>query len=242
MPVLRIGRRRIPYTVRESARALRQRIEATPAGVAVIVPAGTPDSEVTRFVDSRRRWIHDKTEELKEAVARLNARTPTGYHSGAKVLFRGRFLKLRVQESPAVSRPSLEYRTGFMVRLPVGLSETERVDAVRTLIDDWIEHRILEDAHSIIRHHGSAEGLVPQTVVVRDQKTVWGSCGRDRVLRLDRKLSRVPRSVFEYVVVHEICHLRHRDHSAAFWALVRDLLPDYEERKGWLERHEVEVG
>jgi predicted metal-dependent hydrolase len=52
----------------------------------------------------------------------------------------------------------------------------------------------------------------------------------------------VPKPVFEYVVVHEVCHLEHRDHSPAFWALVKRVVPDYQERKEWLEEHEVRLG
>ncbi len=203
MPVLRIGRRRITYGVRESTRASRQRIEATPAGVVVIVPTGTPDFEVTRFVDSRRRWIHDKTEELKEAVARLNARTPTGYHSGAKVLFRGRFLRLR---GAAIVRS---------VATKLGLPHRLQGPAFRS------GSRSPKGTHLSDRRRAGSEDRVGQ---LRSRPSATTG----------PKAVRVPRPVFEYVVVHEICHLRHRDHSAVLWALVRDLLSEYREPKGWL--------
>lgn len=241
MPSVQIGRRRIEYDVRESRRASRQRIEVTPAGVEVIVPEGTPDAEIDRFLTSRRRWLFDRTAEMDDAVARLKARTPTGFHSGAKVLYRGRFLKLRV-EAAHVSEPTLDYATGFTVRVPAHLDDDRRTEAVRRLIEAWMDRRLLEDAWTVVRRRGGPHSLEPKDVWIRDQKTVWGSCGRDEILRLDRKLTRVPRPVFEYVVVHELCHLRHRDHSEAFWGLVGQVLPGYEERKAWLERHEVEVG
>src|SRR5690554_6471873 len=97
MPSVTVGKRTISYDVRTSARAKRKRIEVTPGKVEVIVPEGASDEEVARFVTSKRRWLHDKTEEIREAVERLRADTPEGYHSGAKVLFRGRYLKLRVE-------------------------------------------------------------------------------------------------------------------------------------------------
>ncbi len=93
-----------------------------------------------------------------------------------------------------------------------------------------------------MRARGWPHGLDPVGIRARDQDTLWGSCGKDRIIRLARKLARVPRPIFEYVVVHELCHLRHRDHSAEFWGLVRRVMSDYEERKVWLEGHEVRVG
>ncbi len=109
-------------------------------------------------------------------------------------------------------------------------------------MEAWLDDRLAEDARSVVRRRGAPHGLEPNGVRIKDQRTLWGSCGRDGVIRLDRKLARVPKPVFEYVVVHELCHLRHRDHSAEFWALVKRVLPDYEERKRWLEAHEVRLG
>lgn len=266
MPSVQIGRRRIDYRVRRSARAGRKRIEVTPAGVEVIVPEGTADQAVAAFVRSRRRWLHDKTQELAAQIERLNARTPEGLHSGAKVLFRGRYLKLRVETadrdapspealppdaarpdaaSPDAARPHtprLTYRTGFHVTVPPGLTDDEREDAVRGLLEQWMDERIAEDAWEVVRRRGRPHGLEPRGIRIKDQATLWGSCGRDRVLRLDRKLARLPRPVFDYVVVHELCHLKRRDHSPEFWALVKRVLPGYEEHKEWLEEHEVAVG
>lgn len=241
MPEVVIGGRAILYEVRRSARATRKRIEVTPRGVEVIVPTDASEEDVRRFVATKRRWLHDKTDEVQEELARLRGETPQGFHSGAKVLFRGRFLRLRVQRTET-NEPALTYRTGFHVAVPHDMPVSRQESAVRFLIERWLEERLVEDAWEIVRRRGTSHGLEVRGIRVKDQRTLWGSCGRDRVLRLDRKLSRVPKPVFEYVVVHEICHLKHRDHSPAFWSLVKRVLPDYQERKEWLEEHEVALG
>ena len=241
MPIVRIGKRDISYEVRESERARRKRIEITPNHVAVIVPVGSDPEDVQSFVDSRRRWLHDRTQELAELVERLRARTPEGVHSGAKILFRGRYLRLRV-EPMDIDRPRLTYRTAFHAEVPREMSAAERDTAVERLLLDWMKVRLEEDAWEVIRRRGWSLGLKPEGVQVKELETLWGSCGRDGILRLDRKLIRLPRPVFEYVVVHELCHLKHHDHSTVFWALVKRVLPDYEARKTWLEEHEVLVG
>lgn len=241
MASVQIGRRTIDYEVRESQRARRKRIEVTPGRVEVIVPAGSDPAAVRSFVESRRRWLHDRTQELADLVERLRARTPEGVHSGAKILFRGRYLRLRVEPVDA-AEPTLTYRTAFHVTVPRSMAAAERDAAVRGLLLGWMDARLEEDAWEVIRRRGRPHGLDPRGVRVKELDTLWGSCGRDGVLRLDRKLVRLPRPVFEYVVVHELCHLERRDHSPAFWALVKRVLPDYEERKAWLEANEVEVG
>jgi predicted metal-dependent hydrolase len=241
MPELVFGTRTIPYEVRHSRRALRKRIEVTLRGVAVVVPEGSSTAEVERFVESKRRWLHDKTEELRDEIARLRGDTPQGFHSGSKILFRGRYLRLRVATGEA-DRPTLTYRTAFGVDLPRGVPDGEREPVVRKLVERWLEERLAEDAWEVVRRRGAPHGLEPSGIQIKDQRTLWGSCGRDQVIRLDRKLVRVPKPVFEYVMVHELCHLEHRDHSTAFWALVNHVLPDYQERKEWLEAHEVRLG
>lgn len=241
MPELVIGSRSIPYEVRRSLKAGRKRIEVSPRGVEVIVPYHTSSQDVERFVQRKRRWLHDKTIEVQEEIERLRAETPQGFHSGAKILFRGRYLRLRVSTGK-VEKPTLKYRTAFHVQLPRDFSNGQQEPVVRSLVEEWLENRLAEDAWEVVRRRGTPHGLEPRSVQVRDQRTLWGSCGRDGVVRIDSKLVRVPRPVFEYVMVHELCHLRHRDHSTAFWDLVKRILPDYEERKAWLEQHEVEVG
>lgn len=238
MPEIVIGAREIRYEVRRSGRADRKRIEVSPAGVRVIVPEDASVEDVARFVRAKRRWLHNKTEEVREEVERLRADTPQGFHSGAKVLFRGRYLKLRVSIADT-ERPSIGYRTAFEVVMPQDVPRSEHERVTRRLVEQWMEERLAEDAWEAVRRRGVPHGLEPQGIRIKDQRTLWGSCGRDQVIRLDRKLTRVPKPVFEYVMVHELCHLEHRDHSPAFWTLVKQVLPDYQERKVWLEDHEV---
>ena len=241
MPEVVIGARSIPYEVRRSRKAGRKRIEVSPRGVEVIVPHDASSKDVERFVYRKRRWLHDKTEEVREEIERLRRDTPQGFHSGAKILFRGRLLRLRVRTRD-VQRPTLSYRTAFEVELPQEVPQRDRNAVVRNLVEQWLDERLAADSWAVVRQRGAPHNLEPRAVRIKDQRTLWGSCGRDNVIRLDRKLARVPKPVFEYVVVHELCHLAHRDHSPAFWSLVKRVLPDYQERKEWLEAHEVSLG
>ena len=71
-------------------------------------------------------------------------------------------------------------------------------------------------------------------ISIREQKTRWGSCSAKKNLNFNWKLMLAPPDVLDYVVVHELCHLIHLDHSPAFWALVGSVLPDYRARRRWL--------
>lgn len=91
------------------------------------------------------------------------------------------------------------------------------------------------------------EELVRQTgghykkITIRDQKTRWGSCSQTGTLSFNYRLMMAPPEVIDYVIVHELCHLTHMNHSQAFWNKVAGILPDYAERKHWLKMHGHEL-
>lgn len=79
------------------------------------------------------------------------------------------------------------------------------------------------------------------SVTVRDQKTRWGSCSSRGTLSFNYRLIFAPPAVLDYVVVHELCHLTHMNHSKAFWDMVGAVMPDYRTRRKWLREHGQEL-
>lgn len=79
------------------------------------------------------------------------------------------------------------------------------------------------------------------SITIRDQKTRWGSCSSRGTLSFNYRLVFAPPRVLDYVVVHELCHLTHMDHSPNFWALIEQIMPDYKVYKAWLRDHGHEL-
>ncbi|WP_281040275.1 M48 metallopeptidase family protein [Rhizobium ruizarguesonis] len=105
----------------------------------------------------------------------------------------------------------------------------------------WLKRRVRDDARDLVRRHGERDGLKPRGVRIKDQKHMWGSCGQDRQINLNWHLIFAPTPVLEYAVVHEMCHLRNRNHEPEFWNLVGRILPDWEARKAWLDKNGEKV-
>lgn len=74
-------------------------------------------------------------------------------------------------------------------------------------------------------------------ITIREQKTRWGSCSSNQNLNFNWKLILAPREVLDYVVVHELCHLKEMNHSPAYWQEVEKILPDYQRQKDWLKKN-----
>jgi len=79
------------------------------------------------------------------------------------------------------------------------------------------------------------------SITIRDQKSRWGSCSTRGTLSFNYRLIFAPPEILDYVVVHELCHLTHMNHSKEFWNMVESILPDYKTRKLWLREHESEL-
>ena len=88
-----------------------------------------------------------------------------------------------------------------------------------------------------VEYYHQFTGGTYQKITIRDQKTRWGSCSSTGTLSFSFRLMMAPPRVLDYVVVHELCHLTHMNHSKEFWKMVEDILPDYKEHRKWLKEN-----
>lgn len=235
MPVLEVGATKIVYRVRRSKVAKRKSVIVTPQFVEVVVPPNEEEASVVAFVHEMRRWIYDRVEIMAQRRV-SESPFPVRLATGAKVRYRGRRLRL-VVELADVSGPEVRYRNAFHVVAPKGLTEDARQRVVQEALSEWMKTMVQRDAEWFARRYSKRLGVEPKGVRVKVQKHLWGSCGTDGVIRLNWHLAFVPKPVLEYVVVHELCHLRHRDHSPEFWGMVQRALPEYAEPKRWLDKY-----
>lgn len=234
MPFLHLGNKTVSYEIKRSNRARRMRITVRPGRVLVTAPRFTLRRTAVAFVESKREWIFGKVAALGE---RPLAATPDRFVSGARILFRGRHLRLRVEANGAEA--SLRFASCFQVTVPAGLTAEQREAQARKLVMDWLAERVLDDARKWCHEYGSVLGVRPTRIRLGDQKSIWGSCSVRGVIALNWRLITTPKHIFEYVVVHELCHLVEHNHGRRFWKLVESLIPDYRERRAWLRRHGV---
>jgi predicted metal-dependent hydrolase len=235
MPTLQIGRKEIPYELRRSATASERRITITPGHVEVLALTSDNDDDIAGFLDRKRQWVFNTVRDME--------RITTGRHAvprfitGSKIPYRGRNMSLTVRRTDA-ERVAVTYERGFIVDLPHWVG-TDPDQVVATALKLWLQERARKDVREIAAEYGKRFGLVPRSIRTAELAHGWGSCGSEGNVLVHWHLIFAPRKVLEYVVAHELEHLRHRTHGPEFWRHLEQMIPDFEVPKMWLERHQA---
>jgi len=239
MPVLTVGTTEIPYKVYRSHIAEKRRIEVKPEGIRLTVLSSDNEDDINKFIKRKKRWIYDQYDTMREKLAkRPNVHR---YVSGAKIPYRGRMMMLNVERGKERD-VSIHFRNRFHIKVPEWIGDEAYDYIVEDALRLWLRKRAREDAKLIYDQYKAQTGLKPKALRVRDQKHHWGLCGKDGTIHINWNLIFSPKPVMEYAVVHEMCHLRYRNHSEDFWGLVEAILPDYQKRKHWLDKNEHMLG
>ena len=229
MQILKVGSTDIPITIRHSKKARRLSIRVTPSFVEAIAPEEYPLSKIDIFIKKKREWIYRKVEELNESGIENKFSWPDRFVTGAKIPFHGRNMKLKVATKD-ISSIEISYSNGFFVEKPINASDTD----VKTAMEKWLGFRLKDEVRDLVENYAPTLKVNPGPVTISTLKTLWGSCGKNGNMRINWLLILAPKPVLEYVVVHELCHLRYRNHSTEFWNQVAECLPDFPARKRWL--------
>lgn len=223
MPEVMLGGRAVPYQLVRNARSRHVRMTFTPEGLRVSAPTRLPQAEVDRAVASKERWLLRHSELLLPAA-------PAPLADGMTLPFLDGEVELGVRSA---GRAAVRFRPEEG-RLLVATPDPGQVRALvergyRRVARDWLALQCEE--------LGRVIGVAPASIGIRDPRTRWGSCSSSGAVSFSWRLMMAPSRVAEYVVVHELAHLVHLDHSAAFWALVDRLRPDHRAEAAWLREH-----
>ena len=238
MPSIQIGRSEIAYELRRSATAAERRITVTPGHVEVMALTTDNDDDITGFLDRKRQWLFNAMRDME----RINAtrHSVPRFMTGSKIPYRGRKMPLTVRRTDA-ERVTMTYRNGFIVDLPYWTSDDpDRL--IASELKHWLKQRARRDVTIIAADLGKRFGLTPRSIRVSDFGNSWGSCGPEGNILINWHLIFAPKKVLDYVVVHELAHLRRRSHDQAFWDFVSLILPDWSRAKQWLDRHQHQLG
>lgn len=216
----------IRFVLKRSSRRRTVGISIEPHGVQVTAPKRMPIDRVIALVSTKARWIAKHTQRLQRVEP------PKRFVDGERHWFLGKELKLEVAPlqpelfadfSSARPVPSVELRGDTLRVQSGGLG-------VRDLLEGWYKAQAAQIIPQRVGHYCRGLGWPMPAVLIRNQKKRWGSCNSKGELRFNWRLVLVAPELLDYVIVHEMAHLKVLDHSPRFWRLVEQIMPDYRAR------------
>ena len=199
------GRRRISLSVDER-------------GLRIGAPLRASMREIESVLRDHARWVVRKLAQWTEKRT-----TDRRWENGDTLMFLGRPLNLSIAAGPDGAAHLDEALQITTQRL-----QSENIAA---LARAWLRARALSDFASRVERHRRSMGIAPVDIRLSNARTRWGSChARGRIL-LNWRLIQMPERLIDYVVVHELAHLREMNHSPRFWAVVANVIPDYAARR-----------
>lgn len=225
---------RVDYILIQTSRRNVQ-IKALPGGeTRVYAPAWMRLRDIDAIVSEKIDAIVRMHKALDRAVNADHAAHPVG--EGSLISVEGTPRKLHLQCGKRVSMKLSEDA------LELTLPRPESEESVRNALKQTLSQLALERFRERLNLYAPRISEDYGRVTVREQKTRWGSCSSKGNLNFNWKLIQAPPEALDYVVIHELCHLREFNHSPRFWQLVQAQMPEYESWKKWLKQHGTEMG
>lgn len=234
MPLIIHRGHRLQYSVCATQRSKTMALRIHRDGsVEVRAPRFVKQSHIRRFVARRADWILERQRYFHELLRKHPGKE---LKNGETFPLLGRNFRLRLERRPGLETPYCQAearRLKVFVNGQIGAAlKTAAWGAIRNWYSDLTERKAL----AVIRKHSKALAVKPGKLKISDQAKRWASCSKTGDIRCNWRLSMMPMPVLEYVVVHELCHLKTHDHSQRFWRILKSVLPDYEKRREWLRK------
>nr|WP_024298802.1 SprT family zinc-dependent metalloprotease [Methylomicrobium lacus] len=224
------------YQIKRTPRASKTRIVVTLEKIEVIAPFHISDDRLHQFVKEQWSWITDAVRKLKSRAAQHQSLAPKAYHDGASIPYQGKTYPLSLAPTD-LKKIKIEHALTFTAHIPHAQWDTIGSEEIRAAIIRWMKINVKMTVEQLVCRHGPKHQLFPKSIVIKSQKSRWGSCGIHNDIAINWLLALAPLEILEYVVVHELCHIQEKNHSKQFWALVAQHLPTYRSARLWLKQH-----
>jgi predicted metal-dependent hydrolase len=228
------GSSEIEYHIGRTSRRRTIAITVNPdATVSVVAPSGTRRARIAATVTKKAKWILKQKDWFSRNAKVYHRRLVSGeslYHLGRQYQ-----LKIVLLAGHKVEPHVMLTRGTLLVTIPRRWAASRRRSDVRATLIDWYSRRAESYLAPLVRRYAEHMAVDFASIQVRNMRTRWGSGGVSGRLRFNWRILMAPRRLIEYVVAHELCHVRHSDHSQAFWRLLSQVMPDYERRRNELE-------
>lgn len=186
--------------------------------VIVKAPIRVKDKDIKNVVEEKKKWIYEKLETLHKEE----------YKQGSKVFLLGKEYPLKIKFVKQ-NLSDIYIENGKMVAEIPAKSKKEYVKKIEELLDDVYMKVAEKEVDMAMQIVTRIVGIKPNKYRIRKLKTAWGTCTSNKNITINSSLMKYDRTVIQYVVLHEICHLKYMNHSDEFWNMVEKYMKNYKE-------------
>jgi len=195
------------------------------------VPYLTSMRTIERIVREKSDWIIKHRDNY---INNPNLISSKKYTNGENHLFRGIGYTLKTETS---KKPFFRINGNYM---EIGVSRPEDAKAIKRVMYAFYKNQaqtILPEMYKLMVQKFEKQGLIPDSLIIRTMKRRWGSCSNKGVITLSTELIKLPDRYIEYVIIHELCHLRHHNHGVRYYKLLSELYPDWKEVRREMKKY-----
>lgn len=237
----------IDYQIVRSARRKTVGLQVKAGKVVVRAPSFVDDTYIQQLVTDKLDWLNEK---IQQQVTRINEQEPSlPFGDGSLIWVAGVRKTLSVIYTGKTPVKSTD--THVIISLPKRFSSdiTQQVDkptdkknaAIVKALEEWFKAVAHEYLPKRIERLSQETQLQHKSFKIKKYKARWGSCNNRKELSFNYFLMMLPAWVIDYVIIHELCHLKHLNHSREFWQLVNHFSPSYLQAKKWLKQHQDQL-
>ena len=216
MPSVQFGNTTIPFTLKRKSNKQVSITVTEEGSVEVVAPKDAPIEKVLGAVKRKGAWIRGKKALVRERV--MNTSTKE-FISGEGFTYLGKTYRLKIHGTRVV------LKDGTLFAPSENIEES---------VLSWYKEKALQKFRERTKKWTPLFPTEPSSLLIGDQKTRWGSCDKEGTLRINWRVILAPLRVVDYVIAHELTHLKYHGHGKEFWTLLESVMPDYVERKDWL--------
>ena len=221
------------WQIRRSARRKTLSLCVYPDNrIIVAAPEGLSSKEIAGFVERKSDWVRKRLDLNRGKQEKPPVRE---FNPGEKLLYLGAEYTLEVCERRSAG-VSCE-RGKIIVSISPEIPARTRAPFIRRLLVTWYANMALKRIKERVTHYMRIIGVTPRAVRIKSLRSRWGSCSARGGVNFAWNIIMSPEPVLDYLVVHELCHLVHHDHSAEYWKLVEKFLPEHRARRKWLREN-----
>ena len=199
--------------------------------VVIKAPWYTTRNQIQEVVESKRDWIMKKLEEYN-----VSPRKAKEYEDGEKFQILGESYYLNIYYKDINNAILNVENEKIEIILPLSYAEEDNTEQIKKMIDKMYYMIAEKEVESAMEKTRKMVGLAPEEYKIKKIKYAWGTCSSRKVITINQNLMMYSRKAIEYVVLHEICHLKYMNHSKKFWEMVESYMPDYKEAEKELKK------